>query len=89
MVKRSIANRVAIPYFLRTDASGLWGRNTTPVGGFAEEDFRGSEIPGDAQKVEGPTFCKANRNCVRAPIARSSWGFLRKNRGLPTNRRRK
>jgi hypothetical protein len=43
------------------------GRSTNPVGGFAEEDLRGPQIPGDAQKVEGPTFCKANRNCAKAP----------------------
>jgi hypothetical protein len=75
--------KLAIPHFSRTDDSGLWGRNTNPVGGFAEEDFRGTETPGDAQKVEGTTFCKANRNCVKAPIIRSIQEFTQKNGGLP------
>jgi hypothetical protein len=66
---------------LETDTAGLGGRKTIPVGGFAEEDFRGSEIPGDAQKVEGPTFCKARRNCVKALIIKSFLGFLHKRMG--------
>jgi hypothetical protein len=56
------------PPVFETQALQVKGTQHNPVDGFAEEDFRGSEIPGDTQKVEGSTFCKANRTCAKAPF---------------------
>jgi hypothetical protein len=39
-------------------------------------------IPGDAQKIEGPTFCKDNRNCAKAPTILQKTIFRAKLSGI-------
>jgi hypothetical protein len=77
------------------EGNGVWcmvpGKNVTKISvgaqhnsfwRLAEEDLRGPQIPGDAQKVEGPTFCKANRNCAKAPTTLQKTMFGAKLSGI-------